>query len=83
MNKLEESNFPVEEEAIEDNNPNECCCFECREPMTVEEISNWEKNTPRCCDGHMCGCMGMPIDPPYCDKCVEEGRRMLKEEEEI
>lgn len=20
-----------------------------------------------CCDGHECGCMGRPIDPPICD----------------
>lgn len=22
-----------------------------------------------CCDGHECGCMGQPINPPLCDKC--------------
>jgi hypothetical protein len=22
-----------------------------------------------CCNGYMCGCMGLPIDPPYCDEC--------------
>ena len=24
-----------------------------------------------CCDGYMCGCMGLPIEPPICksEKC--------------
>lgn len=24
-----------------------------------------------CCNGHMCGCMGLPIEPPICssEKC--------------
>ncbi len=21
-----------------------------------------------CCSGHECGCMGLPVDPPICDK---------------
>lgn len=25
-----------------------------------------------CCNGRECGCMGLPIDPPYCDKCYAE-----------
>ena len=26
-----------------------------------------------CCSGRDCGCMGLPIDPPFCsDKCMEE-----------
>lgn len=26
-----------------------------------------------CCDGHMCGCMGMPIEPPLCSiECTEK-----------
>lgn len=24
-----------------------------------------------CCDGRECGCRGLPIDPPLCDKCWE------------
>ncbi len=26
-----------------------------------------------CCSGRECGCMGLPIDPPFCSKkCQEE-----------
>ena len=26
-----------------------------------------------CCSGRDCGCMGLPIDPPFCcEKCQEE-----------
>jgi len=23
----------------------------------------------RCCDGRECGCMGLPIEPCWCDRC--------------
>jgi hypothetical protein len=23
-----------------------------------------------CCDGHGCGCMGLPLHPPLCFKCL-------------
>lgn len=22
-----------------------------------------------CCDGFQCGCLGLPIEPPLCEKC--------------
>jgi hypothetical protein len=22
-----------------------------------------------CCDGYMCGCMGLPVHPPLCEEC--------------
>lgn len=25
-----------------------------------------------CCSGHMCGCMGMPVNPVFCDECEEK-----------
>lgn len=25
-----------------------------------------------CCSGYMCGCMGLPIDPPLCEKCFDK-----------
>ncbi|GKU79316.1 hypothetical protein L3i20_v237130 [Paenibacillus sp. L3-i20] len=25
-----------------------------------------------CCIGIMCGCMGLPIEPPFCKGCWEE-----------
>ena len=26
----------------------------------------------RCCSGHMCGCLGLPIDPILCESCIEQ-----------
>ena len=27
-----------------------------------------------CCDGHMCGCQGLPVDPIVCsDECYDKG----------
>jgi hypothetical protein len=46
-------------------------CAECMEVLTLEEVKWWEENTPRCCDGYLCGCRGLPVDPPYCEKCLE------------
>jgi hypothetical protein len=45
-------------------------CAECMEVLTTEEVKWWEDNTPRCCDGYLCGCRGLPVDPPYCNKCM-------------
>lgn len=39
-------------------------CLECNEAEIPEP--------ELCCSGHMCGCMGLPIDPPYCDECREK-----------
>lgn len=25
-----------------------------------------------CCNGSDCGCMGLPIEPPVCDKCFDD-----------
>ena len=50
-------------------------CAECGELLTVEEVDYWAKNTPYCCDGRECGCMGLPIYPPYCDKCMTRYER--------
>lgn len=39
-----------------------------------------------CCGGsvaavdHFCGCMGLPIDPPYCYDCLEELRGDVNEQ---
>ena len=27
-----------------------------------------------CCNGYLCGCMGLPIEPPLCRKCMEKER---------
>lgn len=51
----------------------ETCC-ECGAILTQEEIDEFW-NGKRCCDGYMCGCMGLPIDPPYCFKCMDEGEQ--------
>lgn len=34
------------------------------------EICEKEIEIQMCCDGYMCGCMGMPIEPPLCDSNV-------------
>lgn len=47
--------------------PDKCC--ECGTTLTEEEIDNFWKGN-RCCEGYQCGCMGLPIDPPYCFKCI-------------
>jgi predicted Zn-ribbon and HTH transcriptional regulator len=46
-------------------------CIECGAVLTEEEIKMfWEG--PYCCSGYGCGCYGLPIDPPYCKKCLGE-----------
>ncbi|UVI31195.1 hypothetical protein [Paenibacillus spongiae] len=37
-------------------------CIECN-----AEIEDYEPEY--CCSGWMCGCMGLPIDPPLCEEC--------------
>ena len=40
-------------------------CWNCGEVEIPEPVG--------CCDGRECGCMGLPIDPPFCsEKCQEE-----------
>ena len=39
-------------------------CFECGENEIPEPVG--------CCSGRDCGCMGQPIDPPYCDACYDK-----------
>lgn len=48
-------------------------CWECK----VNEIPEPEY----CCGGFECGCYGQPIDPPYCDDCIEQktGWKLVKE----
>lgn len=47
-------------------------CYYCGAEMTGEEVSRWIKETPVCCNGFECGCMGLPTEPPICDKCIRE-----------
>ncbi len=47
-------------------------CFFCNSEITESEIEKWQRETPTCCSGRDCGCMGLPIDPPICDKCYEQ-----------
>lgn len=47
--------------------PKECC--KCGAILTKEEIKEFWYG-PSCCSGYMCGCKGLPIDPPYCFKCL-------------
>jgi len=39
-------------------------CWECKVNDIPDPIY--------CCDGHMCGCYGYPIEPPFCDECYEK-----------
>ena len=51
--------------------PKTCC--ECGAELTEKEIKDfWEGEY--CCSGlnNGCGCYGLPIEPPYCDKCKGE-----------
>ncbi|CAL9972167.1 hypothetical protein VPHD290_0072 [Vibrio phage D290] len=46
-------------------------CVFCGDDVTVEASYEIE----RCCGGGMqseCGCMGMPTNPVFCDKCAKE-----------
>jgi len=47
-------------------------CFVCQNTLTKEEMENYFKNSKYCCDGHMCGCRGMPIEAPICNECSKE-----------
>lgn len=50
-------------------------CYYCGAEMTDEEVSRWIEETPRCCSGFECGCMGLPTEPPICDKCIKESEQ--------
>lgn len=55
-------------------------CFECNSELTREEEQWYIENGVYCCDGgsygfSACGCYGLPINPPYCDKCVKKGMK--------
>lgn len=45
-------------------------CFYCGEEMTQDEIENYKPTL--CCNGRDCACMGLPIDPPCCTKCLNK-----------
>ncbi len=40
--------------------------YYCEYPGCLEEIPKPIK----CCNSYDCGCMGLPIDPPFCEKCI-------------
>jgi len=49
---------------MKDKNEKFYCC-NCKVVEIPEPV--W------CCDGRECGCMGLPIDPPFCsEKCGHE-----------
>lgn len=45
-------------------------CYECGKKLTNKELKWNHEHEQRCCDGSMCGCLGLPLDPPYCFKCA-------------
>lgn len=42
-----------------DNKTVECDCMMCGKPL-----EDYKPNM--CCSGFMCGCMGLPTEPPIC-----------------
>lgn len=37
------------------------------------EMCNNEIEVTMCCNGHECGCMGLPTEPPVCsEKCYDD-----------
>ena len=44
-------------------------CYYCGADLTQKEYKEWA-NSEMCCGGRDCGCRGMPINPPICDKCI-------------
>ena len=50
-------------------------CMVCKGPL------GYEPNF--CCDGHMCGCRGLPTEPPICSKeCYETWENGTPEEKQ-
>ena len=47
-------------------------CTICGEPLP-------DYKPEYCCNGVDCGCMGLPINPPWCDKCWD---KIMKEKTE-
>jgi len=45
-------------------------CHHCDTTLTQEEKDWYFENVPTCCSGVGCGCMGAPLEPPYCFKCM-------------
>jgi hypothetical protein len=44
----------------------------CANPNCSEMIEVPNDYKPEyCCDGYMCGCMGYPINPIFCDECEQ------------
>jgi len=51
-------------------------CVVCEAP-----VDDYEPQI--CCSGHMCGCMGMPSEPPICSsECFERLMGSMREEEQ-
>lgn len=52
------------------------------------EVCGTEIEVTMCCNGHMCGCYGLPVDPPVCSsECYDtfiskEYRDKVKQERE-
>lgn len=44
-------------------------CYYCGGILSDTSYDEWA-NGKRCCNGTDCGCMGLPIDPPCCEKCA-------------
>lgn len=49
-------------------------CYECEKQLTGQEKKHYHDNAETCCSGHECGCMGLPVEPPYCFECMIKGQ---------
>ena len=61
------------EQVIEEESSN-LKCYHCGSMLTKSDYEEYMETAEYCCDGHMCGCMGMPISPPFCGRCIETAR---------
>lgn len=55
-------------------------CFYCGIELTKEQQEYNVKNAEYCCSGLGCMCMGMPLDPPSCNKqeCIDNYNNKLR-----
>ena len=45
-------------------------CELCENQLSEDEQKTYWETAEYCCNGHDCGCQGMPLHPPLCFKCA-------------
>jgi len=57
------------------SNTHEMTCWTCYEYLGDEY------DPQPCCSGHMCGCRGLPTNPPFCSpECMDNYGKVEKRE---